>query len=75
MGHIVANCPFAHAEIVEKLGGLPRLGCCVTFICAKCKRPYALPDDADKRRTFVCDDCWEAILREAAEHIRIKVNK
>lgn len=41
--------------------------------CAKCKQPSVLPTVADKRRPYVCDSCWEKVMREAAERIRIKV--
>lgn len=44
----------------------------MTLTCAKCKQKYDLPDGADKDRPFVCDACYEAILREAQERIRIK---
>lgn len=47
----------------------------MTIICATCKRPFDLPAAADPCRPFVCDACYEAILREAAEHIRIKVGR
>lgn len=45
----------------------------MTLTCAKCKQQYVLPAIADKRRPFVCDACWEKVMQEAQEHIRIKV--
>jgi len=43
------------------------------LLCAKCKQKYVLPAVAVKDRPFVCDACWEVVLKQAQEHIRIKV--
>lgn len=53
----------------------------MTLTCAKCKRSYVLPlfdphfvaIAMRDQRPFVCDACWEMIMQEAAERIRIKV--
>ena len=43
--------------------------------CVKCKQKYVLPAIAAKDRPFVCDACWEAIMQQAADRIKIMVRK